>query len=102
MFHKSYFKYSRTPLNGHLGIAVTPVLRPLLSPVLLLLGIIMIQKYGHPDITAIYFGPKGDRNSEVPLCSNFVHLVTCIHSHFHIIIVGGREHSEICERGRMV
>ena len=27
----------------------------------------MLQKYDHPEITAILFGPMGGRNSEVPL-----------------------------------
>ena len=57
--------YSRTPLNDHPDIPTS-----FKSPAQLLLIDISInkfQKYDHPKITAIFFGPMGGRNSEVPL-----------------------------------
>ena len=60
--------YSGTPLNDHLRIATT-----FKSPAQLLLIDISIntfQKYDHPEITAVFFGPMGGRNSEVPLYIN--------------------------------
>ena len=63
--------YSGTPLNNQLRITTAPIFRPLskvpLNYVIIDISINKFQKYNHPEITAIFFGPMGGHNSEVPL-----------------------------------